>query len=119
MQCYSKGLIITFSKGEVQILDYQTQQLRLFPQIARALVFLFAAYEVKDLYMKVTTQLQEGNVELLPELHGLSSGLKSVVSWEVAQGIEQCRLACGGHGYSQASAFPEIYSYAVGGVCIH
>ena len=24
-------------------------------------------------------------------------------------------MACGGHGYSQASAFPEIYSYAVGG----
>ena len=104
-----------FSSGEVQILDYQTQQLRLFPQMARAIVFLFAAYEVKDLYMRMTSQLQEGNLELLPELHGLSSGLKSVVSWEVAQGIEQCRLACGGHGYSQASAFPEIYSYAVGG----
>jgi acyl-CoA oxidase len=103
------------NSGEVQILDYQTQQLRLFPQISRTLAFLFAAYEVKDLYLRVTTQLQEGNTELLPELHGLSSGLKSVVSWETAQGIEQCRLACGGHGYSQASAFPEIYSYAVGG----
>ncbi|PIO56288.1 hypothetical protein TELCIR_22313, partial [Teladorsagia circumcincta] len=30
-------------------------------------------------------------------------------------GIEQCRLACGGHGYSLASAFPEIYAYSVGG----
>ena len=59
--------------------------------------------------------MQQGNLELLPQLHGLSSGLKSVVSWEVAQGIEQCRLACGGHGYSMASAFPDIYSYAVGG----
>uniref|UniRef100_A0A7E4ZVT0 Acyl-coenzyme A oxidase n=1 Tax=Panagrellus redivivus TaxID=6233 RepID=A0A7E4ZVT0_PANRE len=100
---------------EVQILDYQTQQYRIFPNIAKTLVFLFAAYEIKDLYLKVTSQLQEGNVSLLPQLHGLSSGLKSIVSWDTAQGIEQCRLACGGHGYSQASGFPDIYSYAVGG----
>ncbi|KAI6213949.1 Acyl-coenzyme A oxidase [Aphelenchoides besseyi] len=66
-------------------------------------------------HLKVSEQLTAGNVELLPELHALSSGLKSVVSWEVAQGIEQCRLSCGGHGYSQASGFPEIYAYAVGG----
>uniref|UniRef100_A0A182ERS4 ACOX domain-containing protein n=1 Tax=Onchocerca ochengi TaxID=42157 RepID=A0A182ERS4_ONCOC len=30
-------------------------------------------------------------------------------------GIEQCRLACGGHGFSLASALPEIYSFAVAG----
>jgi len=28
-------------------------------------------------------------------------------------GIEQCRLACGGHGYSQASGLPKIYVSAV------
>ncbi|EPB69218.1 acyl-CoA dehydrogenase, middle domain protein [Ancylostoma ceylanicum] len=101
--------------GEVQILDYQTQQFRLLPQLARSFAFMFAAYEIRDLYMKVTEQLADGNTELLPEIHALSSGLKSVVSWEAAQGIEQCRLACGGHGYSLASAFPEIYAYSVGG----
>ncbi|CAJ0595672.1 unnamed protein product [Cylicocyclus nassatus] len=105
----------TMVSGEVQILDYQTQQFRLFPQLARAFAFMFAAYEIRDLYMKVTEQLTYGNTELLPEIHALSSGLKSVVSWECAQGIEQCRLACGGHGYSLASAFPEIYAYSVGG----
>ncbi|KAJ1361463.1 hypothetical protein KIN20_020723 [Parelaphostrongylus tenuis] len=101
--------------GEVQILDYQTQQFRLFPQLARAFAFMFAAYEIRDLHMKVSEQLTEGNVELLPELHALSSGLKSVVTWETAQGIEQCRLACGGHGYSLASAFPDLYTCAVAG----
>lgn len=74
-----------------------------------------AATEIRDLYMTVTEQLTHGNTELLAELHVLSSGLKSLVSWDTAQGIEQCRLACGGHGYSQASGFPEIYGYAVGG----
>ena len=104
-----------FRDQEVQILDYQTQQYRVFVPIARTLVFLFAASEIRDLYLKVTEQLSAGDTHLLPELHALSSGLKSVISWEVAQGIEQCRLACGGHGYSQASALPEIYAYATGG----
>uniref|UniRef100_A0A0K0D374 Acyl-coenzyme A oxidase n=1 Tax=Angiostrongylus cantonensis TaxID=6313 RepID=A0A0K0D374_ANGCA len=90
--------------GEVQILDYQTQQFRLFPQLARAFAFMFAA-----------EQVTEGNVDLLPEIHALSSGLKAVITWETAQGIEQCRLACGGHGYSLASAFPDIYTFAVAG----
>jgi acyl-CoA oxidase len=31
------------------------------------------------------------------------------------KGIEQCRLACGGHGYSHASALPELYACAVAG----
>ncbi|VDN25918.1 unnamed protein product [Gongylonema pulchrum] len=88
---------------EAQILDYRTQQYRILPHAARALVFLFAAEEIKNLYQKVSVQVGEGNTELLQELHVLSSGLKSVVSWDVAQGIEQCRLACGGHGYSHAS----------------
>lgn len=35
--------------------------------------------------VKVMEQLSEGNTEMLQELHILSCGLKSVVSWEVAQ----------------------------------
>ncbi|KHJ93342.1 hypothetical protein OESDEN_06749 [Oesophagostomum dentatum] len=101
--------------GEVQILDYQTQQFRVFPQLARAFAFMFAAYEIRDLYKEVTEQLNHGNTDLLPEIHALSSGLKAIVTWECAQGIEQCRMACGGHGYSLASAFPEIYAFVVGG----
>lgn len=65
-----------FSETELQIIDYQTQQYRIFVQISRTLLFLFAASEVRDLYLKVTEQLTEGNIELLPELHSLSSGLK-------------------------------------------
>ena len=37
-----------------------------------------------------------------------------VVTYEVAVGMEQCRLACGGHGYSLASGFPELYGLTVG-----
>ncbi|GMT34858.1 hypothetical protein PFISCL1PPCAC_26155, partial [Pristionchus fissidentatus] len=107
---------INEGEGEVQILDYRTQQYRLLPQLARSFAFLFAAYEVKALYYEVTKQIRDSaNTELLAELHALSCGLKAVITWDVAQGIEQSRLSCGGHGYSRASAFPDIYTYSVGG----
>ncbi len=115
----SDKLVMTsvfYSEGEVKVLDYQTQQYRILPALARAYAFLFSGFQVRDMYTKVTEQLKSSNnADLLPELHALSSGLKAIVSWEVARGIEQCRLSCGGHGYSAASGLPELYALAVGG----
>jgi len=39
-----------------------------------------------------------------------SSGLKALVTSMTAEGIESCRKACGGHGYShfRSSYFPSI-----------
>jgi len=51
---------------------------------------------------------------LLADLHSLGSGLKSVTSWQITQGVEQCRLACGGHGYSEASGLPGLYTMVAG-----
>lgn len=50
-----------FSGKEVQILDYQTQQYRIIPQLARTLAFLFAANEIRDLYLKVRSCLKKIN----------------------------------------------------------
>lgn len=49
----------------------------------------------------------------MADLHALSSGLKAHVSYEVSIGIEQCRMACGGHGYSDASGLPLLYAQNV------
>ncbi|KAK5970801.1 putative peroxisomal acyl-coenzyme A oxidase 1 isoform X3, partial [Trichostrongylus colubriformis] len=38
-------------KGEVKILEYQTQQHRLLPQLARAYAFLFTGRTVRDIYL--------------------------------------------------------------------
>uniref|UniRef100_A0A0N4ZQM6 Acyl-coenzyme A oxidase n=1 Tax=Parastrongyloides trichosuri TaxID=131310 RepID=A0A0N4ZQM6_PARTI len=104
------------NKGEVQIIDYQTQQFRIFPQISRAFAFLLAASEIRDMYLRYMEESQtSSNISLLGELHALSCGLKAIVSFETAQGIEQCRLSCGGHGYSDASGLPQLYAFAVGG----
>ncbi|KAG7167057.1 Peroxisomal acyl-coenzyme A oxidase 1-like 1 [Homarus americanus] len=58
----------------------------------------------------VTASLEKGNVELLPELHSLSSGLKAMSAEDATLGIEICRLACGGHGYLASSGLPRLYA---------
>jgi acyl-CoA oxidase len=106
---------ITPNAGEVKILDYQTQQYRLIPQIARAAAFRFAGIFALEMYTTVIHEISKGKVDALADLHALASGLKAVATFQAALGIEQCRFACGGHGYSLASGLPQIYSVAVGG----
>ncbi|KAI3417498.1 hypothetical protein GPALN_013220 [Globodera pallida] len=101
--------------GEVKVLDYQTQQYRLFPQLARVYAIAFTGIYIMDMYTSVIANINAGDASLLSDLHSLGSGLKSVTSWQVSLGIEQCRMACGGHGYSEASGIPALYTMAVGG----
>lgn len=95
---------------EPQILDYQTQQYKLLPQIATIFGIHFSTKDVWDTYNEVTGNIHEGNLDLLPELHALSCGLKALSSSDAASGIEICRLACGGHGYLSSSNLPRIYT---------
>ena len=41
--------------------------------------------------------------------------MKALTTYAAMAGIEQCRLACGGHGYSMASGLPTIYVFTVPG----
>ncbi|KAK6014809.1 acyl-CoA dehydrogenase, middle domain protein, partial [Ostertagia ostertagi] len=101
--------------GEVKILEYQTQQHRLLPQLARAFAFVFTGQAVRDIYLRVRKDVLKGKVDEMAELHYITSGLKAVVTHLVGQGIEQARMSCGGHGYSKASNIPDLYGVAIGG----
>ena len=94
---------------ETQLLDYTNQQYKLFPLLASAYAFYFVSRNMIELYLNVQSQLAEGNLDLLPELHASSSGIKSITTTIASSGIEVCRVACGGHGYSLSSGFPYIY----------
>lgn len=61
-------IICYISAGEPQIIDYQTQQHKLFPVIASALAYRFAAIWLWDVYNEVTSQLEQGDLESLPEV---------------------------------------------------
>ncbi|KAK6017818.1 hypothetical protein OSTOST_16653 [Ostertagia ostertagi] len=104
-------------KGEVKILEYQTQQHRLFPQLARAYAFIFTGQAVRVISSKEFKRMSlwQSNRRNGQKLHYITSGLKAVVTHLVGQGIEQARMSCGGHGYSKASNMSELYGVAIGG----
>ncbi|XP_061181287.1 peroxisomal acyl-coenzyme A oxidase 1-like [Saccostrea echinata] len=100
---------------EAQILDYQTQQYKLFPLLATSYAMYFAGRFMYDFYLKATAEIEAGNLESMPQLHAISAGLKAFSSWTCSAGVETCRLCCGGHGYSHASGLPKIYIDCVPG----
>ena len=53
---------------------------------------------------------QGGDNTALPEVHAASAGLKSFCSTLAADGMEDARKCCGGHGYSKFSGLPELVS---------
>ncbi|CAK4079873.1 unnamed protein product [Aphanomyces euteiches] len=105
-------------KPENQVLNYENQQLTLFPLIGLAYACLFSSRVMDALYNKVISQL-DGDIEmehlyLLSQLHASASGLKALLTEEAANGIERIRRACGGHGYSAASNLPYIFQEFIG-----
>lgn len=53
---------------EPQVIDHVTQQYKVFPNIARVLVIKLAADYVWDMYNQVTSELERGDLERLPEV---------------------------------------------------
>lgn len=95
---------------EVQVLNYVTQQHRLFPLLAAVYAFQFAAHWLRLLYEDVQKRLRENDFSTLPEVHACTSGLKALTTSVTADGIEECRKLCGGHGYLCSSGLPELYA---------
>ncbi|NWU94842.1 ACOX2 oxidase, partial [Upupa epops] len=95
---------------EAKILDYQTQQEKLLPQLAAAYAFHFINEYLQELYNRSYTEIQRKNFDTLPELHAFSSGFKAMVTQCSTSAVESCLRACGGHGYSSLSGLPSLYT---------
>lgn len=61
-------LVADFREREPQILDYRTQQYKLFPALATCLAMKFSATWLWDMYNSVTSELEQGDLERLPEV---------------------------------------------------
>jgi acyl-CoA oxidase len=94
---------------ETPVLDYTMQQYRLLPHIASAYACFFTGREMFRLYYLNQEEMQKGNFALLADLHASSSGLKSLTTTMAVEALEDCRRACGGHGYSMFSGLGQFY----------
>lgn len=93
-------------------MEYQTQQFKLFPAMSMCFAFNFANTRLWHYYEENLQKLEQGDYELLPELHALSCGMKALVTQEVADTIDVLRRACGGHGFMSSSNLPRLWGLA-------
>ncbi|TXT06014.1 hypothetical protein VHUM_03775 [Vanrija humicola] len=100
--------------GETPVLNYKMVQARLLPLLAATYALHFTGKNMMELYnhnqeVMKKNELQPG-AELLADLHATSCGLKALGSTIAIDGLEMCRRACGGHGYSSYSGIGTYYS---------
>ncbi|ELR15635.1 acylCoA oxidase like protein [Acanthamoeba castellanii str. Neff] len=99
---------------EKQVIDYRMQQYRVFPYLAAAYALKFTGRYMRKLFDELAQGITSGNLSSLPEVHATSSGLKSLTTTITAEGIEVCRRACGGHGYTHSSGLGSLFADYVG-----
>ncbi|KAK3086444.1 hypothetical protein FSP39_018477 [Pinctada imbricata] len=91
------------NERETKILDFQTQQYKLFPALAMAYAFMFTSRSVTRKYNEIFPEIQKGDMRRLPELHSLTAGLKAFCAQNLMGELEIIRQSCGGHGYLNAA----------------
>ncbi len=91
---------------EYQIIDYRQQQYRLFPLLAASYCFFFSAKKVFDDLKSIEKRLMNlsNNTETITktevgDIHATTSCLKSFTTSVAADGLEDLRKSCGGHGF--------------------
>ena len=122
--------------SETQVINYQLVQARIFPPLVQAFachyskhslstrkalsnpqliivslsLSLTAGRDMFRLYSLNQTAMEDGDFTLLADVHASSSGLKSLCTIMASGAIEECRRACGGHGFSLAGGLASFYA---------
>ncbi|CAB3239289.1 unnamed protein product [Arctia plantaginis] len=97
---------------ETPVLEYQQQQIRLFPYLAATYAMKIFSVWLSQLHISITISNMTGgddkSAERGIELHALSSAVKPIFGWTARDGIQNCRECCGGHGYLKAAALGDL-----------
>lgn len=102
---------INSDSPEAKIIDHVTQQMQIFPVIAKVIVFKKVAEQLWENYTQVTEELKKENLDGLASLHAISCCLKAVCTNETTEAVHNLRLACGGHGFLVSSGFSDIFKF--------
>ena len=98
--------------GEVTVIDYLTQQDKLFPAICLVFALQTCHRSIMVELEKVDQEVSEDNFSRVTDSHYLLSGIKAWSSTEALKCLSILRGACGGHGYSLSSGLPPLISEA-------
>ncbi|XP_054713813.1 peroxisomal acyl-coenzyme A oxidase 3-like [Uloborus diversus] len=98
---------------EVPILEYQLHQYRLLPYLAATYTLYHFVSRFNDELINIQMKIIFGEKtselsDQVGEFHALCSAAKPVITWTARDAIQECREACGGHGYLQASGFGHL-----------
>ncbi|GAA6010966.1 hypothetical protein JCM10207_004017 [Rhodosporidiobolus poonsookiae] len=95
--------------AETAVLNYQLVQARIFPPLVQAFALFYTGREMMRLYELNNARMDADDFSLLADTHATSSGLKSLSTIMAANAIEECRRACGGHGFSLAGGLASMW----------
>ena len=95
---------------EWPVIEYQSQQYRLFPHLATTYAMrVFSLWLGKhNVDMNTRSMMGEDTSNMGMEVHALSSAAKPVCAWAARDGIQECREACGGHGYLKSTGIGDL-----------
>lgn len=96
---------------EPQIIEYRTQQYRLFPALAHTYAYYFASSRFIHYITSVketTKNFETISPMHLNKIHSVTASLKAMSFTNGLKFSQLNRLCCGGHGYSLASGIPQV-----------
>ncbi|CAL1688602.1 unnamed protein product [Lasius platythorax] len=101
----------TDKDDELPVIEYQTQQWRIFPHLAATYavnIFSNELYKTMVEFFVSRFTGEDFNADVGMEIHALSSAAKPLCSWIARDAIQDCRESCGGHGYLKMSRLGDI-----------
>ncbi|KAJ7915807.1 acyl-CoA oxidase [Mycena leptocephala] len=93
------------------LLAFRAQHQRLLTLMARSFALLFVARDVGAAYDSLMSQIHYPN-GTLAGVHAALAGLKAYATQTVADGVEDARRCCGGHGYLAMAGFAHLVATA-------
>ncbi|KFV50167.1 Peroxisomal acyl-coenzyme A oxidase 3, partial [Gavia stellata] len=98
---------------EIPLLEYQTQQWRLLPYLAATYALDYFSKSLFENFVEfyaglLTKQRSQRQADMGREIHALSAASKPLSSWTAQQAAQECREACGGHGYLAMNRLGDI-----------
>ena len=101
-------------KEEKTVFQYASVKHRLLPLLARATALVLVGQRVKRNFEQYSQEnIKTGDTTQLEDLHLQTVGAKVYSTEITALGIEQCRIACGGHGFNALAGFGRMYANSV------